>query len=96
MRLQDYLSVPYLLEAETVELAPGSWISRVAIRSYPAAPLKRVVVEDALRLLERNADRDDRPHGRGRPAAAGAAAAAAGLRSGLGRQTVGSPDEIMI
>ena len=32
MRLIDYLSVPYRLEAATTELADGSWVRRVA---YP-------------------------------------------------------------
>jgi hypothetical protein len=34
LRLRDYLSVPYILQAETVEAA-GSWIRRVA---YPELP----------------------------------------------------------
>jgi hypothetical protein len=35
LRLRDYLSVRYVLQAETVEVAPGSWIRRVA---YPELP----------------------------------------------------------
>ena len=53
MRLRDYLSVPYLLEAETVEAAPGSWIRRVGYPELPGCTTESVVVEDALRLLER-------------------------------------------
>jgi hypothetical protein len=53
LRLRDYLSVPYLLEAETVEVAPGSWISRVAYPELPGCSAKSFVVEDALHLLER-------------------------------------------
>ena len=53
MRLRDYLSVPYLLEAETVEVAPGSWISRVAYPELPGCGAEALVVEDALQLLER-------------------------------------------
>jgi hypothetical protein len=53
LRLRDYLSVPYLLEAETVEVAPGSWISRVAYPELSGCSAEALVVEDALRLLER-------------------------------------------
>ena len=53
MRLRDHLSVPYLLEAETVEVAPGSWISRVAYPELSGCSAEAVVVEDALHLLER-------------------------------------------
>jgi hypothetical protein len=40
LRLRDYLSVPYVLEAETVEVAPGSWIRRVAYPELPRPPLQ--------------------------------------------------------
>jgi hypothetical protein len=53
LRLRDYLSVPYLLEAETVEIAPGSWISRVAYPELSGCSAESLVVEDALHLLER-------------------------------------------
>jgi hypothetical protein len=53
LRLRDYLSVPYLLEAETVEVAPGSWISRVAYPELAGCSAESLVVEDALQLLER-------------------------------------------
>ena len=52
MRLRDYLSVPYILEAETVEVA-GSWIRRVAYPELPGCTAESLVVEDALLLLER-------------------------------------------
>jgi hypothetical protein len=52
LRLRDYLSVPYLLEAETVEVA-GSWIRRVAYPELSGCTAESVVVEDALHLLER-------------------------------------------
>lgn len=54
MRLCDHLRVPYLLEAETVELAPGSWIRRVGYPELPGCTAESVVLEDALRLLERS------------------------------------------
>ncbi len=53
MRLRDCLSVPYLLEAESVEVAPGSWISRVAYPELPGCRAEAAVVEDALAALER-------------------------------------------
>jgi hypothetical protein len=53
LRLRDHLSVPYLLEAETVEVAPGSWISRVAYPELAGCSAEAIVVEDALHLLER-------------------------------------------
>lgn len=53
MRLREYLSVPYLLEAETVEVVPGSWIRRVTYPELPGCTAQSLVVEDALQLLER-------------------------------------------
>ena len=52
LRLRDYLSVPYLLEAETVEVA-GSWVRRVAYPELPGCTAESAVVEDALSQLER-------------------------------------------
>ena len=49
--IQDDFS--YLLAAETVEVAPGSWISRVAYPELSDCDAEALVVEDALRLLER-------------------------------------------
>lgn len=53
MQLRDYLSVPYLLEAETVEVAPGSWICRVTYPELPGCSAEALVLEYALHLLER-------------------------------------------
>jgi predicted RNase H-like HicB family nuclease len=53
LRLREYLSVPYLLEAETVEVAPGSWIRRVSYPELPGCTAQSLVVEDALQTLER-------------------------------------------
>ena len=53
MRLNEYLSVPYLLEAETVEVAPGSWVRRVAYPELPDCSAEALVVEEALLALER-------------------------------------------
>ena len=52
LRLRDYLSVPYLLEAETVEVA-GSWVRRVAYPELPGCTTESLVVEHALHSLER-------------------------------------------
>lgn len=53
MRLSEYLSVPYLLEAQTVEIAPGSWVRRVAYPELPDCHAQALVVEEALLALER-------------------------------------------
>lgn len=53
MRLSEYLSVPYLLEAETVEVAPGSWVRRVAYPELPDCSAEALIVEEALLALER-------------------------------------------
>jgi hypothetical protein len=53
LRLRDYLSVPYVLVAETVEVAPGSWICRVSYPELPGCSAESLVLEDALHLLER-------------------------------------------
>ena len=53
LRLRDYLSVPYLLEAETVETAAGSWIRRVGYPELPGCTTESLVVEEALHRLER-------------------------------------------
>lgn len=52
MRLRDYLSIPYRLVAETVEVAPGSWLRRVAYPELPGCMTESLVVEDALQRLE--------------------------------------------
>jgi hypothetical protein len=54
LRLSQYLSVPFLLEAETVEVSPGEWIRRVAYPELAGCSAESLVVEDALRLLERS------------------------------------------
>lgn len=53
MYLRDLLSIPYLLEAEAVETAPGKWLVRVAYPELPGCTAEAPVVEDALRELER-------------------------------------------
>ncbi|HEX9214162.1 MAG TPA: hypothetical protein VF901_26920 [Bradyrhizobium sp.] len=53
MNLRELLSIPYLLEAEAVETAPGQWLVRVAYPELPGCTAEAPVVEDALRELER-------------------------------------------
>ena len=53
MELHEFLSVPYLLEAEAVEAAPGRWLIRLAYPELPGCTAEAAVVEDALRDLER-------------------------------------------
>lgn len=53
MRLIDYLSVPYRLEAEAVERADGSWVRRVSYPELPGCTAESTIVEDALCELER-------------------------------------------
>jgi hypothetical protein len=53
LRLIDYLSVPYRLEAEAAELADGVWVRRVSYPELPGCTAESVVVEDALCELER-------------------------------------------
>lgn len=53
MELRELLSVPYLLEAETVEAEPGRWLVRLAYPELPGCVAEASVVEDALQELER-------------------------------------------
>lgn len=53
MHLRELLAVPYLLEAEAVETAPGQWLIRLAYPELPGCTAESAVVEDALRDLER-------------------------------------------
>lgn len=53
MRLIDHLRVPYLLEAETVELPDGRWVRRVCYPELSGCVAEAAVVEDALSQLER-------------------------------------------
>jgi hypothetical protein len=53
LRLIDHLRVPYLLEAETVELPDGSWVRRVCYPELSGCVAEAAVVEDALSQLER-------------------------------------------
>ena len=53
MKLIDYLRVPYILEAESIEAAPGSWVSRVSYPELPNCVEQAATIEDAIDGLER-------------------------------------------
>lgn len=53
MNLRELLSIPYLLEAEAVETAPGQWLVRLAYPELPGCTAEGAVVEDVLKHLER-------------------------------------------
>ena len=53
MDLRDFLSVPYLLEAEAAETEPGKWLLRLAYPELPGCTAEGYVVEDVLKDLER-------------------------------------------
>ncbi len=53
MDLRELLSVPYLLEAEAVETAPGTWLLRLAYPELPGCTAEGFLLEDVLRDLER-------------------------------------------
>jgi predicted RNase H-like HicB family nuclease len=51
--LRDFLSIPYLLEAEAVETGPGKWLVRLAYPELPGCTAEGAVIEDTLQELER-------------------------------------------
>jgi hypothetical protein len=53
VNLRELLSVPYLLEAEAVETAPGKWLLRLAYPELPGCTAEGFLLEDVLRDLER-------------------------------------------
>jgi hypothetical protein len=53
LKLREFLSVPYLLEAEAVETEPGTWLLRFAYPELPGCCAEGFVVEDVLKALER-------------------------------------------
>jgi hypothetical protein len=52
VKLVDYLRVPYILEAESIEAASGSWVSRVSYRELPDCVEQASTIEDAIDKLE--------------------------------------------
>lgn len=53
MKLIDYLRVPYVLEAESTEAAPGLWVSRVSYPELPNCVEQAATIEEAIDKLER-------------------------------------------
>lgn len=53
MDLRELLSIPYLLEAEAVEKAPGEWRVRLSYPELPGCMAEGTRVESVLRDLER-------------------------------------------
>jgi len=53
MKLRDYLSIPYLLEAETVETPDGGWTRRLRYPELGNFFAEHEDVETALAELER-------------------------------------------
>jgi hypothetical protein len=53
VKLIDYLRVPYILEAESIDAAPGSWVSRVSYPELPNCVEQAATIEDAIDRLER-------------------------------------------
>jgi predicted RNase H-like HicB family nuclease len=51
--LRALLSIPYLLEAEAVETKSGEWLVRLTYPELPGCTAEGVVIEDALKDLER-------------------------------------------
>ncbi|MGD9960788.1 hypothetical protein [Nocardioides sp.] len=53
MNLDEYLRVPYLLEAESVESAPDVWIRRASYPELPGCEVEGDSIVDVLDDLER-------------------------------------------
>jgi predicted RNase H-like HicB family nuclease len=53
VKLIDYLRVPYVLEAESTEAAPGAWVSRVSYPELPDCAELAATIEEAIDKLER-------------------------------------------
>jgi hypothetical protein len=51
--LRDFLSIPYTLESKAVENDAGIWMRRVSYPELPDCSAEAVMVEDAIRQLER-------------------------------------------
>lgn len=53
MELRELLSIPYLLEAEALEIEPGRWVVRLSYPELPGCTAEGAVIEDTLKELER-------------------------------------------
>ncbi len=52
-RLRDYLSIPFVVEAETVEDGAGAWVRRASCPDLADCAAEAPTIEDALERLER-------------------------------------------
>jgi len=53
MRLCDYLAIPFLVEAETVEDGSGAWLRRACCPELPGCVAEAPTIEEALERLDR-------------------------------------------
>jgi hypothetical protein len=53
LTLRDFLSIPYTLESKAVENDAGVWIRRVSYPELPNCSAEAIILEDAIRQLER-------------------------------------------
>ena len=53
MSLRDFLSVPYLVEAETIDLGDGRWVRRASYPELPDCQAESMLITDTLQQLER-------------------------------------------
>ena len=53
LTVREFLSIPYLVEAEAVEVEPGRWIRRAAYPELPGCSAEALRIEDTLNQLER-------------------------------------------
>jgi predicted RNase H-like HicB family nuclease len=51
--LRQYLSVPYRIEAQTLETQPGVWVRRAAYPELLGCTAEAATIEETLELLER-------------------------------------------
>ena len=51
--LRDYLSVPYRIEAQALEVRPGHWVRHAAYPELPGCTAQAATIEETLERLER-------------------------------------------
>jgi predicted RNase H-like HicB family nuclease len=52
MKVGDYLRVPYMVTAQSVETADGTWVRRVEHPELPGCAAEAASITEALRLLD--------------------------------------------
>ncbi len=53
MRLRDFLAIPFLVEAETVDAGDGGWLRRACCPELPDCAAEAPTIEEALARLDR-------------------------------------------